>query len=137
MDIPGIAQRIKKLLAEAKARDPKHYNFAAIGRRLDVSHETVRSWEKGINVPRLDKFDALAKELGTTDMYLLYGVENETSGSAVRVLVKPEEFEILDSIRHLNPEFKRMAALHIETLAREMAREKAVTATLIKRPKRA
>lgn len=93
----------------AKARKAKHITHEQICELMNVSRQTVSLWERGkITPPNNPKrFQPLAKLLGTSIEWLLYGVDN-TSGAAAADPRVEKVREVLHDFRRHYPALSEM-----------------------------
>ncbi len=99
-----IPQRLAALVRAKQDIDPTTYSYAAISRSVGVSRETVRQWVSGESTPRLDKYEDLAICLGSSALYILFGIEEEMPVNTVRAYLTKAEAKIISALRSCPPE---------------------------------
>lgn len=112
-DTADATKRIAERIDALQRKDDKAYSFAAIGKRVRVSRETVRQWYEGESFPRRGNLSELAADIGLTVEHILFGTEaEEAPPNMIRGYLTPQEAVIIQMIRELG----ETALIQTETL---------------------
>jgi transcriptional regulator with XRE-family HTH domain len=100
MDRRDIADRLDELIRKSGK------NNVEIGELIGVGKEAVRKWREGVNSPKLENIEALADHLGTSEEFILFGVESNQDVNAIRerICQPGDELTLLRLFRASNRE---------------------------------
>lgn len=89
--------------------EKKKLSFNEIGRKVGVSGAAITGWKNG-SFPKADVIVKVAKLLETSVEYLVTGQDNDYS-------ILPEELEIIQLYRKIQPTLKSAAKEQLSSLA--------------------
>jgi transcriptional regulator with XRE-family HTH domain len=104
MDRREIADRLDELIKKSGK------NNVEIGELLGVGKEAVRKWRAGVNSPKLENIEALAHHLGSSEEYILFGIESNQDVNSIRERISQpgDELALLRLFRASNREGKTL-----------------------------
>ncbi len=105
MDRREIADRLDELIKKSGK------NNVEIGDLLGVGKEAVRKWRAGTNSPKLENIMSLAHHLGTSEEFILFGLESDQDVNSIRerICQPGDELSLLRLFRASNREGKQLS----------------------------